>query len=86
MASRRKLKKSLRTISGELISNCTILNMCGVHNIEKTNALLGKVLNIHNEYVSRLSHTQKGNEKLFYKKLRQDFAKEVEALADEINK
>lgn len=86
MASRRQLKKSIRTISGELISNCTVLNMCGVHNNEKTNTLLRKVMAIHNEYISRISHTQKGNEKLFYKKLRQDYTQEVEALAEEINK
>ncbi len=86
MASRRQLKKSIRTISGELISNCTVLNMCGVHNNEKTNTLFRKVMAIHNEYISRISHTQKGNEKLFYKKLRQDYAKEIEILAEEINK
>lgn len=86
MASRRLLKKSIQTISGELISNCILLNKCGVHDGETTNALFKKVLAVHNEYISRISHTQKGNEKLFYKKLRQDYTKEVEALAEEINK
>lgn len=85
MANRRQLKKSIDLICSELIANCTVLNMCGINDREKTESLLKKILDVHVEYISRISHTQKGQERLFYKKLREGFTQEIDAINKEIN-
>lgn len=85
MASRKRLKKEISHICGDLIANCSVLHLCGINDREKTDALLKKALGILREHIARANHTEKGSERLFYKKLREDFAKEAEALRKEIN-
>jgi len=85
MASRRKLKKSIGNICSDLIANCSVLHLCGINDQEKTDALLQKVLGMHHEYITRISHTEKGKEQLFYRTLREEFTKEVNAIEKEIN-
>lgn len=85
MASRKKLKKGIGMVCGDLVANCTVLNLCGINDREKTDALLKKILELHIEYVSRISHTEKGSERLFYKKLREEFTRKAAALEAEIN-
>lgn len=85
MASRRKLKKSIGIVCEDLIANCTVLNFCGIIDREKTDALINEILCLHLEYVSRISHTEKGSERLFYKKLREEFAQKACAIGEKIN-
>lgn len=85
MASRRKLKKDIGLICSDLVANCTVLRLCGINDQEKTDALLKKILGIHVEYTSRISHTEKGSERLFYKKLREEFTQKACAIEKEIN-
>lgn len=78
MASRRVLKKKITYIAGELfmasliegVDRETVIN--AVHNVL---ALL-----------PRVSHTEPGNVKGFYKKLKEDLEKEVTVVADEVAK
>ena len=75
MASRRELKKNVNYIAGELFMEC-LVNSLYVPGTDKAKAdeLMGKII----------SHTEPGNVKGFYKKFREDFNKEVDAIIDAI--
>lgn len=87
MASRRKLKKNVNYITGELFSEC-LVNSMFVPGTDKVKAdeLMGKILLMQNDFVSRISHTEPGNVKGFYKKFREDFNTQVNTIIDEIGK
>lgn len=87
MASRRKLKKNVNYITGELFSEC-LVNSLFVPGTDKAKAdeLMGKILLVQSDFISRISHTEPGNVKGFYKKFREDFNVKVDAIIDEIGK
>lgn len=81
MASRRELKKNVNYIAGELFTEC-LLNGTS----EKTDEILTQILVMQDEFVSRISHTEPGNVKGFYKKFRSDFNAKVNEIIDAITK
>ena len=87
MASRRNLKKSVNFIIGELFAEC-LVNRMYVPNTDKEKAdqLMGRILTIQNEFLARISHTEPGNVKGFYKKLHSDFTKEVNEVISDLTK
>lgn len=87
MASRRELKKNVNYIAGELFSECLVNSMCvpGTDKV-KADALLGEILHMQTEFISRISHTEPGNVKGFYKKFRTDFDTKVSEIIDAIGK
>jgi len=87
MASRRELKKNVNYIAGELFMEC-LVNSLYVPGTDKAKAdkLMGEVLEMQDEFVSRISHTEPGNVKGFYKKFREDFNKKVDEIIDAIGK
>lgn len=87
MASRRQLKKNVNYIAGELFSEC-LINSMFVPGTDKakTDALMGEILSMQNDIVSRISHTEPGNVKGFYKKLRTDFNAKVNEIIDAMAK
>lgn len=87
MASRRQLKKNVNYIAGELFSEC-LINSMFVPGTDKAkaDALMGEILSIQNDIVSRVSHTEPGNVKGFYKKLRTDFNAKVNEIIDAMAK
>lgn len=87
MAKRKVLKKRINYIIGELFTECLINGKnVAEENKPKVNELLVEILNTQNEFISRISHTQPGNVKGFYKKLIQDFNDKVNELIDAISK
>ena len=86
MANRRNLKKSIKYICGEPFADCVALNRCGQADKEKIETLMANLLVLHGDYVSRLSHCERGHGKVFFKKLREDFTREINELADKIVK
>lgn len=78
MASRRALKKRITYIASDLFLASLIE---GVNREVVINA-------IHNvlALVPRISHTEPGNVKGFYKKLKEDLNKEIKVVADELAK
>ncbi len=86
MAKRRILKKNINGICGELFLGCAFL--AGQNGSEdknnKVQAILGDILKLRNDIISRISHTEPGNVKLFYKKLREDFNKRTDEIIDNI--
>ena len=87
MASRRELKKNVNYIAGELFTECIINSMFIPGTGEaKLGALVAEVLKMQDEFVSRISHTEPGNVKVFYKKFRADFNAKVNEIIEAIGK
>ena len=84
MANRKQLKKSIKKITGELFADCVALSMCQQADPEKLDELMAEVLVLHNEFVARISHTEPGSERAFYKQLKQEFTEKVNDLANRI--
>lgn len=78
MASRKDLKKRLTVIAGELFMASLIEGV----NREKVIEAVHNVLAL----VPRISHTEPGNVKGFYKKLNEDLNKEIQVVANELTK
>lgn len=73
-------------ITGDLFADCVALGMCQQVDGEKLDALMKEVIALHSDFVARLSHTEKGSEKIFYKKLKAEFTDKVNDLSDRIVK
>ncbi len=87
MANRRNLKKSINYIASELFTECMVnkLYIPGT-NAEKADDLMGRILNMQDEFLSRVSHAEPGNTKGFFKKLNADLQEEINAIIEEIGK
>ena len=78
MASRRKLKKQISYIAGDLFLASLMEGVNREAIIEATH----NVINL----IPRISHTQPGNVKGYYKNLREALDKEIKIVADEFSK
>lgn len=76
MASRRLLKKKISYIAGDLFLASLVEGV----NREVVVQAVHNVLAL----VPRISHTEPGNVKGFYRKLNQDLNKEVQTVADQL--
>ena len=76
MASRKNLKKQIQYIAGDLFMASLIEGVNRETIIESVHNVLA--------LIPRISHTQPGNVKGYYKKLREDLNKEVEKVAAEL--
>lgn len=87
MASRRELKKNVNYIAGELFSEC-LINSMFVPGTDKAkaDALMEEILSMQTDFVSRISHTEPGNVKGFYKKFCTDFNTKVNEIIDAMAK
>lgn len=87
MANRRRLKKNVNYITGELFAECLVQSMFNpTIDKEKADEIMTDILLMQDEYISRISHTQPGNVKGFYKKFREDFNAKVNEIVDAIEK
>lgn len=53
---------------------------------QKADELMAEILKMQDEFISRISHTEPGNVKGFYKKLRADFNAKVDEIIDAMGK
>jgi hypothetical protein len=84
MASRRKLKKNVNYIAGELLAACLVKSMPETADKKKADGILTLILVMQNEFVNRLSHTEPGNVKGFYKKFHSDLNAKLNEIIDAI--
>lgn len=84
MASRKQLKKSVKSITGDLFADCVALGMCQQGNKDLLNDLMSEVIALNYEYVARISHTEKGSVKRFYKSFKKEFTEKVNDLSNRI--
>ena len=87
MANRRQLKKSVNYIVGELFAEC-LMNSLYIPGTDKAkaDALMGDILTVQDDFISRVSHTEPGNVKQYYKKFREDFNKKTDEIIEQIAK
>ena len=78
MASRRKLKKQISYIAGDLFLASLVEGVDRAAVIEATH----NVINL----IPRVSHTQPGNVKGYYKNLNEALNKEIQIVANELAK
>ncbi|MBQ1825531.1 MAG: hypothetical protein II113_02830 [Firmicutes bacterium] len=78
MASRKNLKKSISYIAGDLF----VASLVEGVNREVIIEAIQRVLNL----IPRISHTEPGNVKGFYKQIETDLKKEIEIVANELEK
>ena len=76
MASRRKLKKQISYIAGDLFLASLVEGVNREVVVEATHEVI--------ELIPRISHTQPGNVKGYYKNLREALNKEIQVVADEL--
>lgn len=86
MASRKQLKKSVKMITGNLFADCVALSMCHQSDMEKFDAFMKEVIELHTDFVSRISHTERGSEAIYLKKFKQEFTEKVNDLSERIIK
>ncbi len=86
MASRKALKKEIKNICSGMMADSMALGLCEGADGDKYCGLMAETLALCADFVSRLSHTEKGKEREFYKKLREEFSQKSKTLAEEIYK
>lgn len=86
MAKRRTLKKSINYICSELFAECVALTHYKVNvKQEDVDNIMTQILLMHDEFICRISHTEPGNVKGFYKKLRADFNAQLNDIVSAIS-
>ena len=86
MANRKTLKKEINNICGSLLGDCMALGLCEGADKDKLCQVMARIMTLCSDSISRISHTEPGKARDFYKKLREDFSKEVQAISEEIQK
>ena len=68
MEKRRELKKNVNYIAGELFSEC-LINSKFIPGTDKKKAdeLMVEIMKMQDEFISRISHTEPGRERILQK-------------------
>ena len=86
MASRRNLKKNVNYISDVLAGLCMIERIdASEENRKAIDELFMQVIATRQDIISRISHTEAGAVKSFYKKLKEDFKASNDAIFTKLN-
>ncbi len=90
MANKRTLKKGVAYWTDDLITTLYYKSAVSSTDNEKVAELIVKSANIKSEFIARINHIDKKDDKkavrAYFKKFDEDFVKEVSAIAEEINK
>lgn len=87
MASRRNLKRDISYVIGDIFTECLIYKEL-VPGTDKAAAekLIVDLLRIDNEFITRISHTEPGKAKEYYRALIKDFQKQISEVLDKLTK
>ncbi len=87
MASRRDLKRDISYVIGDIFTECLIYKEL-VPGTDKDAAekLIVDLLRIDNEFITRISHTEPGKAKEYYRALIKDFQKQISEVLDKLTK
>ena len=87
MASRRDLKKDINYVIGDIFTECLIYKeLIPGTDAKVADELIVELLHIDNDFISRISHTEPGKAKDFYRTLTTEFQKSILAVIDKLNK
>lgn len=84
MATRRQLKKAIHAISESLLLDTLSLCMIEETNQEAAHQIINDITSMEQDFIQRISHTEPGSVKLFYKKLAEEFLKNTSDIAERI--
>lgn len=82
---RRELKKTINYLAGELFAECIALMEYGNVTEQSVSTVMEHILMMQTDMINRLSHVEKGNTRLFFKKMREDIANQTELIVEDIN-
>ena len=89
MANRRDLKKNVNYIT-DLAAGLCIVESARAERTEEQRESISKlflqVIDLKQDIISRISHTEPGNVKGYYKKFRSDFNAKVDSIIEAIGK
>lgn len=86
MANRRTLKRDIKYICDELIAECIALMLYKPEvPLTDVDNLMEQILTMRNDFVSRVSHTEPGNTRQFYQKLRADFNAQTDDIIEALS-
>lgn len=86
MASRKHLKKSIKFICEGMLTDCLVLSFIDDTNKEELKRIMSEIYALRNDMVTRISHTEPGSVKVFYKKLIDEFIEKKDQLCKDIIK
>jgi len=87
MASRRGLKRDISYVIGDIFTECLIYKeLVPGTNQKEAEKLIVDLLRIDNEFITRISHTEPGNAKEYYRALVKDFQTEIGKVIDKLTK
>jgi hypothetical protein len=87
MASRRQLKRDISYVIGDIFTECLIYKELVPGTSQKeAEKLIVDLLRIDNEYITRISHTEPGKAKEYYRALIKDFQTEINKVIDKLTK
>ncbi len=86
MTSRRRLKKEVNYLFGELFTEAMVhyLYVPGTDKA-KADEVMSRILNEQADFVARISHTEPGNVKGYYRNYIENFNQVFSEIAEEIN-
>ncbi|MGN1376683.1 MAG: hypothetical protein ACI4V5_09010 [Prevotella sp.] len=84
MANKRELKKSIRMVCCDLLSECVAMSLYdGKKEADNINAIISSIFSIYGNSISRVSHPEQGMPpKLYFKDLRDKFEQEICEIID----
>lgn len=82
--NKRKLKKGVNYICTELFAECIALVQYENISNEAVSNVMESILMMQADIISRISHIEPGNTKLFFKKLHEDLANKTNEIVDDI--
>lgn len=87
MSNKRDLKRVINYVCRDLFSECVAVMLYGgVTDKSQGEALLSSIINMHSNYVKRISHPEPGMKAQdYFKDLITQFQKEVDETIDQIN-
>jgi hypothetical protein len=87
MASRRNLKKDINYVIGDIFTECLIYKeLVPGTDSQAADELIVDLLRIDNDFNARISHTEPGNAKEYYRSLIKDFQKQISEVIDKLAK
>ena len=87
MASRRDLKRDISYVIGDIFTECLIYKeLVPGTNQNEAEKLIVDLLRIDNEFITRISHTEPGNAKGYYRALVKEFQAEITKVIDKLTK
>lgn len=85
MANRRQLKKQIHEVYAQLAMTYFCLYLKEMTDKEKAAAIVKDIDSIKEDFLVRVSHTEKHNAKAFYRQLEQELNERIERILSAIN-